>query len=152
MNSSKLRRQIAHQAAMLMYQRQESEYYRAKLKASRHICKGWVKPKDLPSNAEIRDEIQNLARMFEGQARGTHLLDMRIEALRLMRILAKYRPRLIGSVFTGHVRKGSDIDLHLFADSIVSVTAEPASSELKYFINIIGFGQRIDQRKREHMR
>lgn len=124
MNPSKLRRQIAYQAAMLMYQRQESEYYRAKIKASRQICKGWVKPKDLPSNAEIRDEIQNLARMFEGDARDDHLLDMRIEALRLMRILAKYRPRLIGSVFTGHVRKGSDIDLHLFADSIESVTGE----------------------------
>ena len=124
MNPSKLRRQIAYQAAMLMYQRQESEYYRAKIKASRQICKGWVKPKDLPSNAEIRDEIQNLARMLEGEARNDHLLDMRIEALRLMRILARYRPRLIGSVFTGHVRKGSDIDLHVFSDSIESVTGE----------------------------
>ncbi len=124
MNPSKLRRQIAYQAAMLMYQRQESEYYRAKIKASRQICKGWVKPKDLPSNAEIREEIQNLARMLEGEARNDHLMDMRIEALRLMRILSRYRPRLIGSVFTGHVRKGSDIDLHVFADSIESVTGE----------------------------
>ena len=124
MTSSKLRRQIAYQAAMLMYQRQESEYYRAKMKASKQICKGWVKPKDLPSNAEIRDEIQNLARMFEGDARKDHLQDMRVEALRMMRVLEKYRPRLIGSVFTGHVRKGSDIDLHIFADSIESVTGE----------------------------
>lgn len=107
-----------------MYQRQESEYYRAKMKAARHICKGWVKPKDLPSNAEIRDEIQNLARMFEGESRTHHLREMRLEALRMMLILEKYRPRLIGSVFTGHVRKGSDIDLHIFADSIESVTGE----------------------------
>ena len=124
MISSKLRRQIAYQAAMLMYQRQESEYYRAKMKAARKICKGWVKPKDLPSNAEIRDEIQNLARMLEGEARTHHLQEMRLEALRMMLILEKYHPRLIGSVFTGHVRRGSDIDLHIFADSFESVTGE----------------------------
>jgi hypothetical protein len=47
---------------------------------------------------------------------------MRFEALRLMRILRPFRPRLIGSVMTGHVRKGSDIDLHLFTDSVGLVT------------------------------
>ena len=52
MNQSKLRRQIAWEAARLMYQRHESEYYRAKRKAARHISKGWIKPADLPSNAE----------------------------------------------------------------------------------------------------
>jgi len=124
MSNSKLRRQIAYQAATLMYQRQESEYYRAKMKAARQICKGWVKPKDLPSNAEIRDEIQKLARMLEGDSRSENLREMRIEALRVMRILEKYKPRLIGSVFTGHIRKGSDIDLHVFSDSIESITAE----------------------------
>ena len=47
---------------------------------------------------------------------------MRVEALRLMRGLARFRPRLIGSVRTGHVRKGSDIDVHLFTDSLALVT------------------------------
>ncbi len=48
---------------------------------------------------------------------------MRVEALRLMRILRAFRPRLIGSTLTGHVRQGSDIDLHVFADNIEGVTA-----------------------------
>jgi hypothetical protein len=39
-----------------------------------------------------------------------------------MRLLCRFRPRLIGSVMTGHVRKGSDIDLHLFSDSVEPVT------------------------------
>ena len=39
----------------------------------------------------------------------------------MMRLLHRFRPRLIGSVLTGHVRKGSDIDLHLFSDSIEAV-------------------------------
>ena len=101
-----------------MYVRQESEYYRAKMKAARRICQGWVKPADLPSNREIRDQIQAFARMHEGDRRTDNLRDMRVEALRLMRILRAFRPRLIGSTMTGHVRQGSDIDLHLFSDSL----------------------------------
>lgn len=104
-----------------MYDRQESEYFRAKIKAGRRICHGWVKPADLPSNAEIRDEIQMFARLHEGERRTQNLRQMRLEALRLMRILARFRPRLIGSVLTGHIRSGSDIDMHLFSDSIESV-------------------------------
>ncbi len=132
MNSSKLRRQIAWQAARLMYDRQESEYYRAKMKAARQICKGWVKPKDLPSNAEIRDEIQHFSRIIEGESRSSGLRDMRIAALRMMMLLEKYRPRLIGSVLTGHIRVGSDIDLHLFSDSLAAVTGELEYHGLKY--------------------
>lgn len=122
MSMSKLRRQIAWEAARLMYDRQEREYYRAKMKAARRICQGWVKPADLPSNAEIRDEIQSFARLHEGDRRTENLREMRFEALRLMRILARFRPRLIGSVLTGYIRAGSDIDLHLFSDSLEPVT------------------------------
>ncbi len=121
MPSDKLRRQIAWEAARLMYLREESEYYRAKMKAARGVCRGWVKPKDLPSNREIRDEIQVFARIHEGESRDKNLREMRIEALRFMRLLARFRPRLIGSTLTGHVRRGSDIDLHLFSDSLEAV-------------------------------
>ena len=124
MERSKLRRQIAYQAAVMMYQRQESEYFQAKQKASRQVCRGWVKPKDLPSNAEIREQILQLARMFEGETRTENLQSMRFAALHMMRLLERFRPRLIGSVLTGHIRQGSDIDLHLFSDNVESVTAE----------------------------
>ncbi|QDU93424.1 HD domain-containing protein [Lignipirellula cremea] len=132
MSNSKLRRQIAWDAARLMYERYESEYFRAKLKAARRICRGWVKPADLPSNAEIRDLIQSFARMHEGDARVENLLEMRLEALRLMRVLERFRPRLIGSVLTGHVRRGSDIDLHLFSDSVEPIGAALEQEGLLY--------------------
>lgn len=122
MNRSKLRRQIAWEAARLMYDRQESEYYTAKMKAARRICQGWVKPADLPSNVEIRDQIQLLAQLYEGDSRTDNLLAMRLAALAMMRRLAPFRPRLIGSVLTGHVRQGSDIDLHVFSDTAEAVT------------------------------
>src|SRR5262245_30965542 len=106
-----------------MYERQESEYFRAKLRAAKRICRGWVKPKDLPSNAEIRDQIQHFARLHEGDGRTGNLRDMRVEALRMMRLLRAFRPRLIGSTLTGHVRRGSDIDIHLFSDTLEAVEA-----------------------------
>jgi hypothetical protein len=121
MHPSKLRQQIAWEAARLMYQRQESEYFRAKQKAARRLCQGWAKPADLPSNAEIRDQVQLLARLHEGDARTANLRSMRLAALAMMERLERFRPRLIGSVLTGHIRAGSDVDIHVFADSAESV-------------------------------
>jgi predicted HD phosphohydrolase len=115
-----------------MYERRETEYYTAKMKAARRVFKGWVKPADLPSNGEIRDEVQALARLFEGRNRLENLREMRLEALRLMRVLARYRPRLIGSVMTGHIRQGSDIDLHVFSDSLEGVTGALDAEGLVY--------------------
>jgi hypothetical protein len=122
MSDVKLRQAIALEAARLMYERVESEYFTAKRKAAKRLCRRGVKPADLPSNAEIREQIQLFARIHEGDKRTQHLRDMRLEALRLMRLLLQFRPRLIGSVMTGHVRKGSDIDLHVFCDSPALIT------------------------------
>lgn len=121
MQLTKLRRAIAHEAARLLYLNEESEYYRAKQKASKRLCQGWVKPADLPTNAEIRDAVQSLARTHEGPKRLDALLDMRLSALRVMRLVSKFHPKLIGSVLTGHVRQGSDIDIHVFSDSFESI-------------------------------
>ncbi len=123
MPSEKLRGRVAWEAARLMYTREESEYFRAKIKAARRIYRGDPKPADLPSNREIRDQIQALARVHEGQRRTENLREMRLGALRMMRLLRSFRPRLIGSTLTGHVRRGSDIDLHVFSDSIEAVSA-----------------------------
>ena len=122
MSDGKLRRGIIVEAARMMYERRETEYYRAKMKAARRICQGWVKPSELPSNAEIRDEIQRMAALFEGESRFDRLREMRVEALRVMKLLAHCRPRVIGSTLTGHIRQGSDIDIHVFASSVETVT------------------------------
>ncbi len=115
-----------------MYARSESEYFTAKRKAAQRVCRGSVKPSDLPSNSEIRDLIQVFARTHEGETRTANLKDMRLAALRFMRQLCRFRPRLIGSVMTGHTRKGSDIDLHLFSDSVELVTAVLDEEGLQY--------------------
>jgi hypothetical protein len=132
MSDEKLRRGIIVEAARLMYSRSETEYFRAKLKAARRLCRGWLKPSELPSNAEIRDEIQRMANLFEGNSRFERLREMRIEALRFMRLLSHCRPKIIGSTFTGHIRQGSDIDIHVFAASTDAVTSSLDTEGIDY--------------------
>jgi hypothetical protein len=124
MSDARIRQQIALLAARLMYDRTESEYFTAKRKAARQLGLDYrFKPHDLPSNAEIREQVQALANLYEGDARTKNLRAMRLAALRMMRLLAQFRPRLIGSTWTGHTRAGSDIDIHIFASNESGVTS-----------------------------
>ncbi len=123
MADERIRGQIARAAAQLMYDGLETEYFTAKRKAAGQLGLEYRhRPHDLPSNAEIRDRIRDLACLYEGERRTDNLREMRLEALNLMRRLARFRPALIGSVCTGHTRKDSDIDLHVFSDSVAAVT------------------------------
>ena len=145
MADERIRRQLAFLAAQMMYLRTETEYFTAKRKAAKQLGVEYRhRPGDLPSNKEIRDQIQAMARIHEGPKRLEHLRDMRFGALRLMRLLARFRPRLIGSVRTGHVRKGSDIDIHIFCDSQALVTDTLDELGLQYDVEhkrIIKYGE-----------
>lgn len=117
-----LRGAIAAEAARLMYEEGVKQYFTAKRLASKRMF-GRVggrrmryRPQDLPSNGEIRDALLILAEYAEGDGRTRRLFAMRVVALRAMRALEGFSPRLIGSVSTGHIRRGSDIDLHVFTD------------------------------------
>lgn len=133
MPDARIRRQIALLAARLMYERQESEYFTAKRKAARTLGLEYRHhPGDLPSNRELRDQIQCLAQFYEGDARTQDIRAMRLEALRMMRLLSAFRPKLIGSVLTGHVRQGSDIDLHVFSNHLSSVTTVLEEQNLRF--------------------
>ncbi len=117
-----LRGAITLEAARLMYEEGVKQYFTAKRLAARRIL-GRVgsrslryRPQDLPSNGEIRDALLGLAELAEGDSRTRRLFAMRVVALRAMRALEPFAPRLIGSVSTGHIRRGSDIDLQVFCD------------------------------------
>lgn len=117
-----LRAAIAVEAARLMYEEEVKQYFTAKRMAARRLL-GRVagnrvryRPADLPSNGEIRDALLALAELAEGSRRTRRLFAMRVVALETMRALAPFEPRLIGSVSTGHIRKGSDVDVQLFTD------------------------------------
>ena len=48
---------------------------------------------------------------------------MRLEALTMMRLLSRFRPKLLGSVWTGHIRKWSEIDIHVFTNTVSALTS-----------------------------
>ncbi len=117
-----LRARIAAEAARLMYEEDVKQYFTAKRMAARRLL-GRVagqrvryRPSDLPSNGEIRDALLIMAELAEGEKRTRRLFAMRIVALETLRALAPFEPRLIGSVSTGHIRRGSDIDIQVFTD------------------------------------
>lgn len=117
-----MRRHLAREAARLMYEEEVSEYFVAKRMAAKRLLghggqkRMRYRPKDLPSNGEIQAALLELAEITEGDSRLDRLHDMRRLALSMMHALASFEPRLIGSVATGHIRRGSDIDIQLFVD------------------------------------
>jgi hypothetical protein len=60
MSQDKLRRKILYEAARLVMTRQEPRIGQARILAARKLRKGWVKPRDLPSEQEICDELQRI--------------------------------------------------------------------------------------------
>src|SRR5436305_13619075 len=130
MANDKPRYAIAFEAARLIYQRVESEYFTAKRKAAKRLCRHSLKPEDLPSNAEIRSLVQRFAWLHEGDRRTANLRAMRLDALKLMRLLRRFNPRLIGPVMTGHVRQGTHIHKHDFRDYANVATHIPQAEAL----------------------
>ena len=107
-----------------MYKENVGQYFDAKRMAARRLLgksgsrQLRFRPQGLPSNGEIQEALLELAVLTEGHTRLARLFAMRVVALETMRALASFRPRLIGSVRSGHVRRGSDIDLHVFTDDL----------------------------------
>src|SRR5262249_11579176 len=115
-----IRVRIAAEAARLMYEEGIKQYFTAKRMACKRLLghaggkKMRYRPSDLPSNGEIRDALLALAELAEGSKRTRRLFAMRIVARGARGALAPFEPRLIGSVSTGHIRRGSDIDIQVF--------------------------------------
>jgi hypothetical protein len=122
-----LRAAIAQLAAQIMYGQEVKQYFTAKRLAAKRLLgatggkKLRYRPADLPSNGEIKEALLEIVIEIEGTERSRRLFAMRIVALEAMEPLAPFVPRLIGSVATGHVRSGSDIDLHVFAEDASDV-------------------------------
>ena len=111
-----IRHRVAVEAARMLYHREVKEYFHAKREAARRQG-----TPHLPSNREVHEQLLFIARKVDGDEHLHRLIRMREQALSLMQLLEPYRPRLIGSVLTGHIRKGSDIDLHVYTEELDDV-------------------------------
>jgi len=109
--SSDLKCKVAREAATLLYFGAEKEYKQAKVRAAKTLGTHF-----LPSNLEIALELNEISEENEGANRKIHLIQMRKEALKIMKVLDAFYPVLIGSVWRGTIRQGSDIDIAVYAD------------------------------------
>jgi hypothetical protein len=125
-DSLRLRKRIAREAASLLYFGVEKEYKQAKLKAAKI-----VKFKFLPTNLEVALELDKIAEENEGSVRKERLIQMRKEALRLMKILKAYKPILIGSVWRGTIYHGSDVDIVAYHDEPEDILKILKQNDLK---------------------
>jgi predicted nucleotidyltransferase len=94
-----------------MYDQKVKEYKDAKEMAAASLGS-----KALPSNYEVAVELDALTDRLEGDARQNRLMEMREAALQVMKTLTRYKPRLMGSVWRGTARLGSDIDVIVYGD------------------------------------
>jgi len=107
-----IRNRVSREAATLLYFGAEKEYKQAKLKAAKTFRTHF-----LPNNREIAIELDKIADEKEGSVRRKEqLILMRQEALKIMEFLNAYSPLLIGSVWRGTNRAGSDIDITVYTD------------------------------------
>jgi predicted nucleotidyltransferase len=105
-----LRNRVAQEAALLLYTSQEKEYKQAKKRAAATLG-----ARILPSNFEVAEELDQIAEEIEGTQRKEQLLRMRKEAKKIMESMKEFSPRLVGSVWRGTARQGSDIDIIAFS-------------------------------------
>jgi len=116
---SKRRRLIAATAARIMVEESIEDYLSAKRKAV--IRLGLEDMGDLPRNDEIEQLVIEYQQLFRSDSQPHWLEELRRTAIAVMRMLADFHPRLVGTVLNGTADQHSEINLHLFCDTPESV-------------------------------
>ena len=119
----RIRSLIACEAARLMYEDGVREYRDAKRKAAKRFGpeKELSLGSHLPTNAQIHQELARLIAVTEKDLLPERLLKLRVTALAYLELFADFSPYLVGSVLSGAVTSRSDVDIHLFADTVEEV-------------------------------
>lgn len=114
-----LRRAVAQEAARIMSEHGIDDYGLAKRKAAERM--GATDIAVLPKNAEIEAALADHHRLFEFNTHSSTLTALRRTALKAMRLLSAFEPRLVGPVLSGTASAHSEVNLHLFAEAPESV-------------------------------
>lgn len=125
-SSEDVKSKVAREAATLLYFGAEKEYKQAKLKAAETFGTHF-----LPTNLEIAIELDRIAEEKEGSSRKERLIAMRKQALKIMKLLNAYCPLLIGSVWRGTIRYGSDIDIAVYAENTEEIIEILKTNKIK---------------------
>jgi hypothetical protein len=112
--AEQLRRALAQEAARIMSEQGIDDYGLAKRKAAERL--GATDISVLPKNTEIEEALATHHRLFEGHSHSFALSALRETALKAMRLLERFEPRLVGPVLSGTASAHSEITLHLFSE------------------------------------
>jgi hypothetical protein len=106
--------ELIEEAARLICDEGYADYRVAKQKAAERL--GISRGVALSDNTRIEAAVLDRQKLFGGDTYRAQLLDMRRTALRAMRLLSAFDPRLSGSSVSGAIGQGHRVQLHLIAD------------------------------------
>lgn len=109
-----IRREIANEAARILATEGQRNYMAAKRKAAERI--GVKARLALPSNVEVEEALRAYQGFYGGQHHANNLQRLRATAIKVMRRLDPFSPRLVGPVLDGTADHHSRVSLHLFND------------------------------------
>lgn len=114
------RRRIAAEAARIMVTQAQSNYRIAKQKAAQRL--GISMHAAMPSNVEVESALRAYQAFYRGAKHVHDLQKLRGIALRVMRSLNSFNPRLAGPVLDGTADENTRISLHVFNDPPDAIT------------------------------
>lgn len=115
MSEQRERELIAQECARIMLDEGVRDYAAAKRKATQRLMVDGRA--NLPSNLEIEAAMLERRRLFADADELAELQELREAALKVMRRLEGFEPRLVGAVLKGTAGVGARATLHVFADT-----------------------------------
>lgn len=116
---NQMRQTLAHLSARLMAEDGTLDFAAAKRKAARQL--GAPDTHNLPTNSEIESELRAYQALYQKDEQSERLCLLRRDALAAMGLFERFDPHLTGSVLDGTAARHSNINLHLFCDSLKDV-------------------------------
>lgn len=112
--SSQQNGSLAEEAARVICEEEITDYRLAKRKAVERL--GLPPNTPLPDNARIEAAVIEYQRLYGGREYADHLRALRQVAVKALRLLAQFEPRLVGGAVSGAVSTAHRVQLHAFAD------------------------------------
>lgn len=125
-----VRQELAQLAARLVAVDGVNDYLVAKRKAAERM--GVNSRQQLPSNQEIEQALSDYQRLFQSESQPALLAEQRRLAARALELFAAYKPRLAGPAADGTAGRHSEIQLHLYTDTIEDIAVELIDHQIPY--------------------
>ncbi len=129
-NNRQMRERIAQLAARLMAVDGIDDFALAKRKAARQA--GAPDTRNLPNNEEVEQALRAYQQLYQADEQQARLRHLRQNAREMMQLLVQFDPHLSGSVLSGSAGKYSDINIHLFTDSVKDVELFLLNRQIPY--------------------